>query len=403
VEIFDGPQQVVDLPATLLTDECPVYHRQGVPAPELAALQHPDWAALLPPEPPGVDYSAAWRTLLAAPNIASKASVYHTYDHTIGTNTVLAPGQADAAVLRIKGTGKGIALTTDCNARLCYLDPYQGGMQAVAEAARNVVCTGAAPLAVTDCLNFGSPERPEVFYQMEGCVRGIVAACEALGTPVVSGNVSLYNETAGQAVLPTPVIGMLGLLDDVTQRVGMAWPADAQLALLAPHPAPIPDGGVAALGASEYLATIHGQEAGVPPPIDLDAERRVQAVALAAIRGGLVRAAHDCSEGGLAVAVAEGCIAGQVGADLDLRALGADLRSDVLLFAEQPSRILLAGLPGSREALDALAREAGVALVWLGSTGGDTIRLRRGAQPVASLPLDAATDAWQHGLARAGA
>jgi phosphoribosylformylglycinamidine synthase len=403
VEIFDGPRQVADLPAPLLTDACPVYHRHGAPAPELAALQHPDWAALLPPEPSGVDYSPAWRALLAAPNIASKAAVYRTYDHTIGTNTVLPPGQADAAVLRLKGTRKGIALTTDCNARLCLLDPYQGGMQAVAEAARNVVCTGAEPLAVTDCLNFGSPERPEVFYQMEGCVRGIVAACEALGTPVVSGNVSLYNETAGQAVLPTPVIGMLGLLDDVTQRVGLAWPADALLALLAPPAAPLPDGGVAALGASEYLATIHGREAGAPPPIDLDAERRVQATALAAIRRGLVRAAHDCSEGGLAVAVAEGCIAGQVGADLDLGTLGADLRGDVLLFAEQPSRILLACPPGNRDALADLARQAGVALVWLGSTGGDTIRLRRDGQAIASLPLDAATGAWEHGLARAGA
>ncbi|HMA33205.1 MAG TPA: phosphoribosylformylglycinamidine synthase subunit PurL [Chloroflexia bacterium] len=400
VAIFDGAQQVVDLPATLLTDECPVYHRQGRPAPQLAALQAPDWAAILPPEPAGADYSAALLSLLAAPNIASKAAVYRTYDHTIGTNTVLAPGQADAAVLRIKGTAKGIAVTTDCNSRFCYLDPYEGGMQTVAEAARNLVCTGATPLAVTDCLNFGSPERPEVFYQMEGCVRGIVAACEALGTPVVSGNVSLYNETAGQAVLPTPVVGMVGLLEDVTQRVGMAWPAGATLCVLAPVATV---GGVAALGASEYLATVHGQEAGRPPAIDLAAEQRVQAAALAAIGAGLVLAAHDCSEGGLAVALAEGCITGGVGAHLDLAALDESPagRGDVLLFNEAPSRIVLACAPASAAALGTLAARHDIRLLPLGPTGGDTITLQRGPVLLAHVPLAAAADAWHHGLERA--
>ncbi|MGI8589238.1 MAG: phosphoribosylformylglycinamidine synthase subunit PurL [Chloroflexia bacterium] len=403
VEIFDGERRVVDMPAGLFTDGCPVYHRQGAPAPELAALQRPDWAAILPPEVEQPDYSAALLQLLAAPNIASKASVYRTYDQTIGTNTVLAPGQGDAAVLRVKCTRKGIAVTTDCNARFCYLDPYAGGMHAVAEAARNLICVGAQPLAVTDCLNFGSPERPDVFYQMEGCVRGMVAACEALGTPVVSGNVSLYNETAGLPVLPTPVVGMVGLLDDVSKRVGMAWSAGTVLCLLSPWSMPVPDGGAALLGAGEYLATVRGREVGVPPPLDLAQEHAVQQVALSAIRAGIARAAHDSSDGGLAVAVAEGCIAGGVGADLDLRALDdpTSMRADVLLFAELPSRILVACLPEDQEALSTLAISAQVQMTPLGTVGGDRITLRRGAAVQASVPLADAADAWNNGLSRA--
>jgi phosphoribosylformylglycinamidine synthase subunit PurL len=399
VEIFDGATRVADLPARLLTDECPVYYREGRAAPDLAARQRPDWAAILPPEAPGADYSAALLRLLAAPNIASKAAVYRTYDHTIGTNTVIAPGAGDAAVLRVKGTRRGLAFTTDCNARHCALDPFEGGKGAVAEAARNLVCVGAEPLAVTDCLNFGSPERPEVFYQMDGCVRGMVAACEALETPVVSGNVSLYNETEGQAILPTPVVGMVGVLDDVSRRVGLAWPAGARLCLIGP-PGPTD---AAALGASEYLAVIHGREVGAPPPVDLAAERQAQAATLAAIRAGLAQAAHDCSDGGLAVALAEGCIAGGVGADCDLAPLvaGSAARGDAVLFGEAASRIIVACRPDDLAALAAVVAAHDARLIPLGETGGDTITLRRGAARLAAVPLAAATDAWQNGLLRA--
>ncbi len=278
-------------------------------------------------------------------------------------------------------------------------------MHAVAEAARNVVCTGAEPLAVTDCLNFGNPERPAVYYQMARAVDGLAAACAALGTPVVSGNVSLYNETEGQAILPTPVVGMLGLLDDVSRRTGLAWPEGSMICLLAPAAAPPAggDGGRALLGASTYLATVHGREAGVPPPIDLAAERAVQQAALAAIRGGLARAAHDCSDGGLAVALAEGCIAGDTGGDFDLAALdpAGALRGDVLLFAEQASRICLACRPDALDALAALAAEHGVALTPLGPTGGPTFTLRRDGTVLARTALVAAHGAWAHGLDRA--
>jgi phosphoribosylformylglycinamidine synthase len=389
VEIFDGEQPVVDVPAQIFTDECPVYEREGAPASDLAARQNPDWAALLPPEGAQPDYSDTLLRLLAAPNIASKARVYRTYDHTILSNTVVAPGEGDAAVIRIKGTRRGLALTTDCNSRWCDLDPYTGGAAAVAEAARNLICVGAEPLAVTDCLNFGNPERPAIFYQMAGCVDGMVAACTALGTPVVSGNVSLYNETEGQAILPTPVVGMVGLLEDVEQRVGLAWPDGATLVLL--HPAVAPgaatDADMALLGASEYLATIHGAVLGRPPALDLDAERRVQAAALAAIRAGLVAAAHDCSEGGLAVAVAEGCIAGNVGATLTLQPEG---RWDVALFHEAPSRLLLACRPADVAAVSDLAAEHAVAATVVGSTGGTDLT----CDPVLRVGLADAARAW---------
>ena len=427
VEIFDGAAPVVDVPARLFTDECPVYTRQGAPAPDLAARQYPDWAALLPPEAAPPDYSAALLRLLAAPNIAGKARVYGTYDHTIMSNTVVAPGAGDAAVIRIKGTRRGLALTTDCNSRWCDLDPYSGGAAAVAEAARNLVCVGAAPLAVTDCLNFGNPERPAIFYQMERCVSGMVDACTVLGTPVVSGNVSLYNETEGQAILPTPVVGMVGLLDEVEQRVGLTWPDGATLILLhpavAPHPRPLsplgrgeysgpamqqetlspqrgegwgegrisPEDNAALLGASEYLATIHGVALGRPPALDLDAERRVQAVALAAIRAGHVLAAHDCSEGGLAVAVAEGCIAGNVGATLTLAPAG---RWDVALFNEAPSRVVLACHPATVAAVIALAAARAVAATVLGTTGGSHLT----CAPVLHVALADAASAWHDAI-----
>jgi phosphoribosylformylglycinamidine synthase len=314
------------------------------------------------------------------------------------TNTVVAPGAGDAAVIRIKGTARGLAFTTDCNARWCELDPQQGGAAAVAEAARNLVCVGAEPLAVTNCLNFGNPERPEIFYQMEGCVAGMTAACTALGTPVVSGNVSLYNETEGRAVLPTPVVGMVGLLDDVEQRVTMAWPAGATLLLLQPalRPTGRPDG-ADLLGASEYVATVLGVAVGNPPPVDLDDERRVQTVALAAIRAGLVLAAHDCSDGGLAVAIAEGCIVGGTGVTLEPAALtgpAPDQRWDVRLFAEQASRIVLACRPG---AVDEIARRAGAAHVTaqvLGTTGGDRITCDR----VLDLSLAETEAAWRNAI-----
>ncbi|HYO48807.1 MAG TPA: phosphoribosylformylglycinamidine synthase subunit PurL [Chloroflexia bacterium] len=399
VRIYDGDVLAAELPATLLADEVPIRYVEGVPDPELYELQHPDWDALLPHEQSDTRYDNALLDVLASPNVASKARVFRTYDHTIGSNTVLQPGEADAAVLRIKGTSKGIALTTDCNGRYCYLDPYAGGVHAVAEAARNLSCVGAEPLAVTDCLNFGNPERPHVFYQMESAVEGIADACNALGVPVVSGNVSLYNETNGVAVLPTPVIGMLGLMEDVERRAGMAFRDGMAIGLLwAKHAGDEPyAGGGHLLGASQYAETCLGLKAGMPPPVDLEAESAVQHVCRESIRLGIVDIAHDCSDGGLAVALAEGCIAGGVGASTrldELEKIHPGLRSDVLLFAEEPCRIIVALPLSNWDTLMELTSSMEVSLCRLGDTGGDMLNVERGQHQLVRLPMLDVAAAW---------
>jgi phosphoribosylformylglycinamidine synthase len=403
VRVLDGPTLAAEIPAKLLADDVPIRYVDGVPDPALDPLQHPNWQAILPAELPAARYDGELLAVLASPNVASKERVYRTYDHTIGTNTVLQPGQADAAVLRIKGTRKGIALTTDANGRFCYLDPYQGGAHAVAEAARNVSCVGAEPLAVTDCLNFGNPERPHVFYQMESAVNGMADACGAFGVPVVSGNVSLYNESEGAAVLPTPVVGMLGLLEDVDRRATLAFRPGLRVGLLwAKHEADEPfAGGAALLGASQYLETVHGRKAGRPPAVDFDAERAVQSAVREAIRSGVLDVAHDCSEGGLAVAIAESCIAGSTGATIALDALEKahpGLRTDVMLFAEEGARIVVAVPPERWTDLERITAASGARLYALGETGGDWLHITRGADQVADLPLADVALAWTNGL-----
>lgn len=400
VRVFDGPILAADLPAHLLTDEVPIRYVTGAPDPALEALQHPDWQAILPPEDASTNYNHALLAVLSSPNVASKESVFRTYDHTIGSNTVLQPGQADAAVLRIKGTGKAVALTTDCNARYCYLDPYQGGAHAVAEAARNLACVGAEPLAVTDCLDFGNPDDPHVFYQMEQAVNGIVAACNALCIPVVSGNVSLYNETNGIAVLPTPVIGMAGLLEDTDKHASLALRDGLVIAMLSPLNTDIEGDGVALLGASQYVETCFGRKAGTPPPIDLEAERRVQETCRAAIAAGLVDVAHDCSDGGLAVALAEMCIVGGVGASVELDAITGMIGActDVVLFSEAPSRIIIGLTVEKWGEIESLAYANKVGFLRLGESGGDDFKVTRRGQSVVDFAVRDIDRAWRGGL-----
>ena len=286
--------------------------------------------------------------LLAAPTIASKRSIWRQYDHQVGINTLVLPG-SDAAVLRIKGTPRAVAVATDGNGRYGQLDPFLGGAMAVAEAARNVVCAGGRPLAVTNCLNFASPERPEIMWQFAQTVDGIAAACEALGIPVTGGNVSFYNETLGRAILPTPVIGVVGLLENAERRTTQWFKEEGDVVVLLGEP-----GGQ--LGGSEYLQTVHGRLAGVPAALDLDRERAVQTACLAAIEAGIVRSAHDSAEGGLAVALAECCVTGPqaIGAAVALPDGG---RVDELLFGEAPSRILVTVAPGDAERLLRIVRE----------------------------------------------
>ncbi len=382
----DG-QLVAEVPVMALTEEAPVYQKPASRPAWLDALAAFDPLTL--PEP--ADYERALLRLLAAPTVASKHWVYRQYDQQVGINTLVLPG-SDAGVLRIKGTPKAIAVTTDGNGRYVFLDPYEGGALAVAEAARNLACAGARPLAVTDCLNFGSPERPEILWQFCEAVRGIAEACRALEIPVVSGNVSFYNETEGQAVLPSPVIGMAGLLEDAGW-CATQWFKEAgdRIALIGPD--------VVSLGGSEYLATLGGRLAGRLAPVDLRLEREVQAACRAAIEAGLVSAAHDCAEGGVAVALAEACISGPeaLGADVDLPSLG---RADLTLFGEGPSRIIVSVPPRAQRHFESLMGEWQVPWRFIGTVGGERFTLRIGGAVLVSLSIEQIGHAWRTGFER---
>jgi phosphoribosylformylglycinamidine synthase len=387
VRITDGGVEVATLPIDLLTD-APEYTREGVPGEVLYELQNMDLSGVADIAPG--EAGGTLLRLLASPNITGKRWVYRQYDQSVLSNTVIEAG-ADAAVVRIKGTDRGIAVATDGNGRYCHIDPYTGGAIAVAEAARNVVCAGAQPVAVTDCLNFGNPERPDVYYTMQAVVHGIAEACSALGTPVISGNVSLYNETGDQPVYPTPVIGMLGILDDVHAHCHMSFGAEGdEVFVLGSHL----EQPLASIGGSEYLREARGIIGG-RLAIDLALEARVQRAALAAIRQGIATACHDCSDGGLAVALAEMCLAGGKGLDASGAVFGR--RLDAALFGEAQSRIVVAVAPEKRDALVELVSGLNVPFEFAGRvTAGPRLRLG----PI-DLPLDALRDAYENGLERA--
>jgi len=295
-------------------------------------------------------------------------------------------------VLRIKGTRQAVALTTDCNARSVYLDPRLGAAMAVAEAARNLSVSGARPLGVTDCLNFGSPERPEILWQFKEAVAGIGEACRALDLPVVGGNVSFYNETLGQAILPTPVIGMAGLLDDVEGRCTQWFEGEGdRVALLGPEDV--------SLGGSEYLWLVHRRVAGQLAPLDLGLERVVQEACRAAIGARLLRSAHDCSEGGIAVAVAESCMSGPalVGAEIEVPS-AAPL--PLVLFGEGPSRIVVSVRAGAERHFEQLMSEFAVPWRWIGRVGGDRLVIRVNGAGAIDCAVERSAVAWRTGFER---
>ena len=358
LRLIHNGETVADMPVTALVDECPVYDKPSkVPAyyEANAAVDTNRYA-----EP--ADLTAALEQVLASPTVASKEWVYNQYDHMVRTSTAVKPG-SDAAVVTVPGTRKALAMTTDCNSRYVYLDPLVGGRIAVAEAARNVVCSGAEPLAITDNLNFGSPEKPEIFWQLEQAADGISEACLALNTPVIGGNVSLYNENAKGAIYPTPVIGMVGLIrdtDHITTQ-GFKQAGDALILLGETK---------AELGGSELQYAVHGVTEGRPPQLDLGAEAKLQAALLDAIRQGLVASAHDLAEGGLAVALAESAISGGLGAKAEL---ATSLRRDIALFSESQSRVLLSAKPEQAEQALALFAAAGVPAQRIGEVAGERL------------------------------
>ncbi|OYT68489.1 MAG: phosphoribosylformylglycinamidine synthase II, partial [Armatimonadetes bacterium CP1_7O] len=303
----------------------------------------------------------------------SKRWVYEQYDWLVGTQTIIPPGAGDAAALRLRGSEKGIALKIDCNARYCYLHPYRGGQIAVAEAARNVACVGATPRAITDCLNFGNPQRPEIFYQFEQAVRGIAEASEFFGTPVVSGNVSFYNESERGAVYPTPTIGMLGILERAENAVGMGFKQAGDVVLFVcppPSTSEKQEETLFGLGASEYLYVIHGLERGVPEPLDLEAERNLHRLLAALANRRLVQSMHDLSEGGFAVALAECALVHGIGATVDLPAEAIAPRPDATLFGEFQTRVILSAKPEHVEAIQQMTAAHGLACYTIGETGG---------------------------------
>jgi phosphoribosylformylglycinamidine synthase len=335
----------------------------------------------LGPAPPA---QQVFERLVAVPTIASKRWAYRQYDHTVGTNTIAQPGMS-AAVVRVKGTGRGLALSVDGNGRFCYLDPYTGAMLAVAEASRNVACAGGEPIGATNNLNFGNPERPEIMWQIGEAVRGIGDACRALSVPITGGNVSLYNETGGRAIFPTPVLGVVGLLDDASQTMTRVFKsAGATVVMLGDNRGEI--------GGSEYLASMHGKVAGRPPAIDLAREAALQQLIVKLIRDGAIESAHDCSDGGLAIALAECAFdSGGIGVTVDLPAVG-DVNAT--LFGESASRILVSVTDRHRAAVLAAATAAGVPAAAIGKTGGDRIRLGVNGAPAVDTTVTAAEHAW---------
>ncbi len=380
--VVDGDEEVASIDTALLTSP-PTYEDEGVRDPAAVTAADFDPGTL----PDLSDANAALLALLATPNIADKDWVTRQYDQQVLTNTVIVPG-SDAGVLRIKGTQRAIALATDGNGRTTYLDPWVGGARAVAEAARNVACTGATPLALTDCLNFGNPERSPIAYQLAQAVRGIGAAARALGTPVISGNASLYNETNGIPVAPTPIIGMLGVIEDVDRIVRMPFRAEGDLVFLVGAAVPQDP---ATLGGGEYLATLQQLEAG-PVAVDLSAEAALIRLLTTAAQRGLLRSAHDCSDGGLAVALAECAVAGGAGFDGASIELGS--RVDAALFGEAGARAVVSVHPRDRSACGALAHEMEVPFTLLGTVSGD--RLRIGA--AIDLPISDIGAAYRNAL-----
>ena len=345
-------KEVVNIPVDALTEAAPVYDR---PAKSVAAVKSKSVPAVS-----SKDLPAIFKTLIASANLCSRKWIYRQYDHQVKINTVILPGR-DAAVVRVKGTRKAIAVSTDCNSRVCHLNPFYGAQWAVAESARNLACVGAEPIGLTDCLNFGNPQNPEIMWQFRRAIEGIRSACEFFKVPVVSGNVSFYNETNGKPIYPTPIIGMVGLISDVSALVTHSFKAQGdEIILLGPKPSE-------ALGGSEYLSRIHSMENAPLPELDLELEQRVQKTVRDLIQNRLIQSAHDCSDGGLAMALAESCFEKELGIEI---LYSKNMRTDALLFGEAPSRVVVSAHPKNRAKLIKAIEKSGVPYEMIGKVSG---------------------------------
>ncbi|HWT03569.1 MAG TPA: AIR synthase-related protein, partial [Pyrinomonadaceae bacterium] len=404
MRVIHNAEVVADIPVSALTDEAPKYERpmkgrdEGGSRRDGGAALAEVLSSSATASEPDEDFNGSLLRLVSAPNIASKEWVYRQYDHMVRTNTAVLPG-ADAAVVRIKETRRALAMCLDGNGRYCAADPREGAKLVVAEAARNVVCTGARPLAITNCLNFASPERPEVMWSFSEVIDGMAEACRAFNTPVVSGNVSFYNETEGRGILPTPVIGMVGLVNDVRRVVQHGFKAAGDIVALLGQTRDD-------LSISEYAATVLGHttpemiRVGRVPALDLGRERAVQEACLQAAEAGLLRSAHDCSDGGLGVAVAESCFSslnrGSVGAEIDLT---GTLPTRARLFSESPSRIVVSFEEAALGEMEEIAARAGAPLTVLGRTGGDRLVIKADGEEAVNLTVAELEAAWRTSLA----
>jgi len=392
-------QVVAEIPNAALTDEAPVYQRpfsepeyiRDVQRLDVESLVRRDGATRAQPS----NQNGAVLALLASPTIASKRWAYRQYDHMVRTNTINFPGLG-AGVVRIKGTDRALAMSVDGNGRYCYLDPYHGAMLAVAEAARNVACAGARPLGATNCLNFGNPERPGIMWQFARAVAGIGDACRALDVPITGGNVSLYNETDGKAVYPTPTIGVVGLLEHADRVMSSRFRESGDAIVLLGESRP-------ELGGSEYLKVMHDLVRGVPPALDLGKERDLQRLVVALADERLIRSAHDCSDGGLAVAVAESCFdTGGIGAEVSVGGviLSADrqLNDAAALFGESASRVVVSVATDCLTGVLERAAAQNFATQVIGQTGGNRLRIAVNGDVVVDLTVDEAERTWSRAL-----
>ena len=389
---------VADIPNSALVDAAPVYNRPTTRPAYLDEVRRLDAASL-----PAVAAQEALFALLGSPTIANKRWVYRQYDHMVRTNTIVLAGMG-AGVVRIKGTTRALAMSVDGNGRYCYLDPRRGAMLAVAEAARNVACAGAVPIGATNCLNFGNPERPEIMWQLVEAIEGIAEACGFLEVPITGGNVSLYNETNGEAIYPTPILGVVGVIDDAARVAARTFRGSGDDVVLFGE-------GFGELGGSEYLKVMHRMVKGEPPALDLARERALMRLVAGGISRGLIRSAHDCSDGGLAVTLAECAFdTGGIGCEVDVpRLTGSDARRvnaapqmnvNAALFGESASRVIVTSSRADRAALMQMAADAGVPAVLIGQTGGSRLVMRIDGQPAVDCPLDEAERIWSSAIGR---